>query len=224
MCFYQTLLSCIGPSITLSHSSAQTIPVFNGSNYTLYQEFVTDGNVSELSITWMRSPQLDPTTVRKEEHVINNRTLSASLIIWNILQTARYTVTASNGCGMNNTKVFHIQVHYCAEYEKPEPRTQYELMVIPEPELPNMLHLCVKFLGSSDTNYLTLWSFQNNHCLELSQPTPQINCSRFRLPQCRFEAHLWIANVTYKNSTSYTVVGMDDYGDEGNNSTIELCT
>ena len=200
--------------------------VNDGSNYTLYQEFVTEGNVGDLNITWTRAPPLDPPTdvFRTEKHVINNRTLHASLILFNIQENGRYTVTASNGCGMSNSTVFRMQVHYCSEYDVPEPLTEYNLMVIPEPELPNVLHLYVRFLGSSYGDYQTIWHFEDASCLEYAPHTSHMSCNRTTLQHCRFEAHLWIANVTKENSDSFTVQGVDDDFDMGNSSTIELRT
>ena len=204
--------------------------VGNGSNYTLYQEFVTDGDVHNLNITWHRIPSpLDPSTdsFRVENHFIDSMTVNASLFLWNIQLTpddGKYTVIASNDCGMSNQSVFRLHVDICEQYEKPQPQTRHNIMVVAELELPNPLKLMVKFRGASDGIFQTDWNFGDSDCLEYGKHTSKFSCNRTVMVACYFAANLWITNATYTDSDLYIVHALDDDGDKSNASTIDLRT
>lgn len=134
-------------------------------------------------------------------------------------------MTATNGCGMHNASLFYLQVVFCEDYEKPEPLTNYDILVLAEPGLPRVLYLSVTFLGDpNNEEYLTMWQFAGTMCLEEDPhtQTSHIHCSRTPLTQCSFNSTLRIKNPTHDDSNRYTVQAIGD--DRGNMSTIELCT
>ena len=201
----------------------------NGSNHTLYQEFVTDGNVGELNITWTRIPfSLDPSTESFgiENRAVSNTTLRASLSLWDIQlipDDGVYTVVASHSCGASNQTTFKLHIDVCEEYEKPQPLTAHNVTVIAEPQLPNGIHLVVIFRGESDSNFLLYWTFGGSSCLEFGPNSTKYSCYRTPMSQCLFGAHLWITNATYADSDNYTVRGIST-DDQSNASTVELRT
>ena len=107
----------------------------NGSNYTIYQEFVTEGTVCDLNIMWGRIPSSLASSngsFRVENQIVNNSTLNASLTLWNIQpfpDEGNYTVVASNNCTSNGT-YFILQVNICEPNKLPEPVIKYNIRVI----------------------------------------------------------------------------------------------
>ena len=220
-----------GPNITLSHHTTTTPTVRNGTNYTLYQDFVTDdGDVQDLNITWTRVPfPLDSAsnTFRIENTVINSRVLNASLILWDIQVVpteGTYTVTASNGCGVSNKTDFYLDVEVCGQYDMPQPIILQNSTAIAEPDLGEVLQLTVTFHGPSSEDFVTLWSSGNSAiCLENSDfHKTGFNCDRTVLGPCWFKANLWIHSPSYADSGEYSVYATDNGDDRGNSSTVNL--
>ena len=205
--------------------------VSNGTNYTLYQEFVTDRDVQDLNITWTRIPfPLDPSTenVKIENSVIDSRTLRASLILWDIQvvpTNGDYTVTASNGCGVSNKTVFYLHVDVsCSQDNIPQPLILENSTVLAEPALQEVLLLTVTFYGPSDKGFVTLWRLGTSHiCLEESEfHSTRFSCDRKVLGPCWFKANLWIENPSYASSGQYSVFATDSSDEKSNSSTVYL--
>ena len=221
-----------GPNITLSKSSSTAPVVANGTNYTLYREFVTEGDIQELNVDWKRDPfPLDPYngTYRIEKSQIDIKTLRASLVLWDIQvvpDNGDYTVTASNNCGSSNKTVFYLHVDVsCPVYETPQPLILSNSSVLAEPDLTNILLLTVTFHGPSDNSFLTIWSSGDSViCLEDSEFThPGFRCDRSLLGPCWFVANLWLLDPTYASSREYSVYATDTGNViRGNSSTIDL--
>ena len=205
--------------------------VSNGTNYTLYQEFVTEGDVHDLSIVWSREPfPLDPSnaTHREENTYVDSKTVNASLILWDIQLVptdGKYTVTASNDCGASNKTVFYLHVDItCTKYETPQPIILMNTSTLAEPDLENTLQLSVIFHGENNDDFVTLWTAGDSEiCLEDSDyHFPGFRCERTSLGPCWFTADLWILNPTYDSSGEYSVHATDSGGNEGNSSTVDL--
>ena len=220
---------CLGPNITLSQRSSSAPVVRNGTNYTIYQEFVSDGNIQDLNISWTREPfGLDPTTqtFRIENTIVDSRTLKASIVLWNIQvvpDKGEYTVTASDECGVSNRSVFSLDVvdsMSCNQYEKPQPIILQNSTAVAEPDLGPILQLTVKFHGPSDGDFLPLWMFEDMEiCLEESDNV-RFNCDRTVLGVCSFQANLWVLSPSYASSGQYSVFAIDTSGDDRGNSSI----
>lgn len=185
-----------------------------------------EGNVGDLNIMWIRIPSSLASSngsFRVENQIVNNSTLNASLTLWNIQpfpDEGNYTVVASNNCTSNGT-YFILQVNICEPNKLPEPVIKYNVRVIPEPELPNILKLVAEFRGETNVFYAsTDWKFGDRGCLEGSlEDGRQFSCNRtVALDQCAFVANLWIPNVTYANSGKYTVQARND--DKWSNASI----
>ena len=224
---YNVLYKSSGPTITRSHRSTPYPVESNGSNYTLYQEFVTEGNVHNLNIMWSRIPyslEYSNGSYRLDDDVINNTTLNASLTLWNIQffpDYGNYTVEASNNCTSNKTHFF-LDIDVCEPDKLPQPITQRNVTVIAEPALPNPLNLVVKFNGTSEAIFApTYWSFGYQACLESGSQHSKFSCNRTVTGQCSFVANLWIPDATYVNAGLYTVQALRD-AEHTNASTVDL--
>ena len=225
-CIVFTTVKCLkslGPSITLSDHSTSDPVVTNGSNYTFYQEFVTESNAHDLNISWSRTPnELDPSSGSFE--YVNNNTVKASLSLWNITLTdnGEYTVKASNNC-TSKKAVFDLYVYICEQDTPPQPLTQYTVTVIAEPEVPTILNLTVEFRGTlSCAFYVTDWRFDGSQlCLEGSN-TSKFSCDRTMMnsTDCSFLANLWIMGPTHVDSGLYTVRTIG--GQPSSTSTVDL--
>ena len=220
---------CLGPNITLSQRSTSVPVVRNGTNYTIYQEFVTDGNIQDLNITWTRIPYpLDPTThnFRIENTIHDSRVLKASLVLWNIQVVpgkGKYTVTASNECGVSNKTVFSLDVDStCTQYSKPQPIILQNSTAVAEPNVGVFLQLTATFRGASDGDYAALWMLEDSEiCLEQSDDNKNFNCDRTVLGACWFQANLWMLSPSSASSGQYSVFAIDG-DDRGNSSIINL--
>ena len=217
-----------GPSVTLSHRSTLGPVVNNGSSITLYQEFVTEGDVSDLNILWSRIPSpLDSSTgsYSIKNHVINNTTLNSSLTLWNIQlipDEGNYTVAASSNCTSNRTH-FLLHVYICEPEKVPRPLNRHNTTAIAEPTLPNVVNLIVKFHGATQVDWsLTDWSFRDTECIETTQPPSMFSCNRTVIATCTFTANLWIPNATAANSGLYTVLAISTVGESSTNASIDL--
>jgi hypothetical protein len=220
---------CLGPNITLSQRSTSVPVVRNGTTYTIYQEFVTDGNIQDLNISWTRIPYpLDPTTqnFRIENTILDSRVLKASLILWNIQvvpDKGKYTVTASSECGVSNKTVFSLDVDStCTQYSKPQPIILQNSTAVAEPDVGAFLQLTATFRGPSDGDYAALWMLEDSEiCLEQSNDFTNFNCNRTVLGACWFQANLWILSPSFASSGQYSVFAIDG-DDSGNSSIINL--
>lgn len=188
---------------------------------------MTEGNVYDLNIVWSRSPS--PLSISDriiEKHIVNNSTLHTSLTLWNIQpypDKGNYTVVASNNC-TSNESYFFLQVNTCKRHQLPQPVMEFNITVIPEPELPNILRLVAEFQGETNEFYApTDWIFGDNKCLEGGgdEGPSQFSCDREILDQCSFVANLWIKNPTHANSGTYTVLALND-DKQSNVSIIDL--
>jgi hypothetical protein len=204
--------------------------VNNGSNYTLYQEFVTEGDIQELNITWKQSPYgFNATSYNyRTERTVISTTLRASLVFWDIQvwpDDGAYTVTASNECGASNESVLRLHVvETCFKYPKPEPVRQHNTTVLAEPEIQGAVQLTATFHGPNSGDYRTEWKEDDSVvCTEYSNIPLHFRCNQsvMFLVHCMFVANLWILSPSYTSSGQYSVYSIYSDG-TSSNSTIDL--
>ena len=226
---YRWLINSAGPFISLSSHSPLNLHTTNGSSTIVYQIFLTEGSAGDLNISWSRSPYpLQPQSrYHIDSHVINDRTLNASLIIRGAQlkpDQGNYTVTAANECMANSNK-FYFQFSTCEAAQLPKPFQQYNETIITESPSPNVIHLSVAFHGPVDLSVsVTAWNFESIQCVETGSPPNMFRCNRTIIDSSIFTADLWIYNASYTSTGQYTVQAISTVGlSPPNNASVNLC-
>ena len=224
-----SFINSTGPFISLSSHSPLNFHTTNGSSTTVYQIFITEGSASDLQISWNRSPYLLQPRSRYliDSRVIDDRTLNASLIIWEAQlnpDQGNYTVTAANECTANSTE-FYLHFSKCEATQLPKPFQRYNETIIIESPSPNVLHLSVVFHGPVDlTVSVTAWNFESIQCVETGCPPNMFRCNRTIINSSIFTADLWIYNASYASTGQYTVRAIPTVGlSPPNNASVNLC-
>ena len=195
----------------------------------MYRVFHTDGNPSELNITWRRQPaSLSSSSGR---YRINNTTFSdntakSSITVWNLMlrpDIGSYTVTACSNCTCSNT-TFVLVLFPCDPDLQPQPVEQYVSTAIAEPSLSGSLPLYLWFCGDmSSFYYPTYWRHGGKDvCSEHREDQDsKFSCNRTSYGNCTFTANLYIAHPSHVDSGNYSVRAVG-YNAVSNISTFQI--
>ena len=165
----------------------------------MYRVFHTKGDVGELSTTWNRIPSaLDHSTSNFSTNitVVSNRTLNASLTLWDLKlfpDYGNYNVRVCSNCTCANI-TFILYLFECEPEDLPEPVLNYSKTVIAETALEATQLLYVVFMGQPNRFYsFTTWSHGSGEiCNEGDvNKSHHLNCDRTIHGNCSFTESIY---------------------------------